>query len=43
MTAAAWILMGSVLLSSIILDKLIWRRRIADLIVTQDEIPEEET
>ncbi len=43
MTVAAWILMGSVLIASFILDKLIWRRRVKDKQLTQDEIPEEET
>ncbi len=43
MTVAAWILMGSVLIASFILDNLIWRRRVKDKQLTQDEIPEEET
>ena len=43
MTVAAWILMGSVLIAAFILDNLIWRRRVKDKQLTQDEIPEEET
>ena len=43
MTVAAWILMGSVLIASFILDNLIWRRRVKDKQLTQYEIPEEET